>query len=91
MPGLVPEVLLPRQLHVRLNPAIPVEWCLELKIGMVLGTMHSVGSAGRAGLKLLVEHQYRVRAALGSPLQLITKGNFVVYIQSLVLHGEQNL
>lgn len=67
MHGLVPEILLPRQLHARVNSAIPVEWSLELKIEVVLGTMHSVGSAGRAGLKILLEHKSMDQSSSGLP------------------------
>lgn len=52
---MVPEALLPRQLHAKLDPALTVECCLGLKSEEVLGTMHSVGNAGRAGLKIFLD------------------------------------
>lgn len=53
--------------------------------------MHSVGNAGRAGLKILLKQETWIRTALGSPLQLITEGRPPGDLHSVVLHGEQHL
>lgn len=63
MHDLVPKALLPRQLRARLNPAIPVEWCLELKIEVV----HSVGNAGREGLKVFLKQEHTDQSSTGLP------------------------
>lgn len=74
MHDLVPEALLPRQLHARLNPAIPVEWCLEVKIEVVLGTLHRVGNAGRAGLNTFLKHEYMDQRSTGLPIAADHRG-----------------